>query len=362
MSLQFFVLALSQTSSIARAEDGFPLVGPSVARAVCNFPSSRLGPPVKVRLAGTDLEIGEIGDWGGDPRMVATLGEERGAPVLRGAIRGSGMQVIVDLDLRESTPLEPTRDIDRGPALILEHARLRVQGFEGQAVRVSPAVWTDPPTVKPKLPLQVALPCEDLRVARYLPADFEGDMLRAVGAEQAEEAVVHGKARLRDAPGGAIVATLPAKGGPRYVRVLERQGDQARIVITEWEGVVWRGWIAADALRPPEDGGMAGILGALGGLSAGADPVYHRCNAAVPLFVVHDGQPWPLGTLLADSAFELSGQTVGDLATIRLPSGFLSLNEGSSLAVTASVTQCPVTTVARPSSPLDGLLQGELGG
>lgn len=317
---------------------------PPLYRTVCGFGLSQVGPQSDASLPGGNVIIGQVQDRGDDGWLVASLGEESGAMVLRAAIRDAHMEAVLDLDLSpgSSSPFELTRDVQLGPLTMLEDAYLQVLGFDGRQVRISPVYWTDPSPVEPKARLEPLVPCEALRLVQHRDPDYQARIARAAGVEGAEERALLGRVRVYD-DAGKVVLILAEDYSPHVVAVTGRHGGWADVVLTDWTGLIWRGQVEEGRLVAVPDGAMGGILGGLGQDAGGEKPVYRACTQDTPLMVVVAGAPpQSLGTLFAGAPFVVSGEGSADTVNVQLPRAFFDPAEGVKLALPAAARDCPV--------------------
>lgn len=330
------------------------LVEPPLPGAVCSFAESRPGPQMEVAVLGTDVVFGTIGDWGGDPRLVARLGEDRGAPVLRVAARGGGLSLVADVDPRQQSALSLVNPIDTPTALLVAGAFLHVVGFEAGQVRVEPDLYRGS-SFQASPPFEPLLRCEDLRISEYLSPDFDDQILVAAGAKGRPEVVLPAGARFSDAPGGSPIGRLPRKAGERSAHVLETSQGWSRVALTEWAGVAWRGWVPTASLRPADEG--AGGLGMLGGLAEGNRIELRACQALMPLYAAHRGSLLTVGQVEAGTRFELRGD--GPMGSVRVafPHLWLEGRDDTPLVLPSAAGACPVVAVDSPAS-LEDVLRG----
>lgn len=165
--------------------------------------------------------------------------------------------------------------------------------------------------------------------------------LAQAGVAEAEARTVSGGARLYDAE-GRVVARLPRRRGPHPLYVTGRRDGRVDVVITEWEGYVWRGQLEERALAPQEGGG-AGGLGLLGGIvGEGSRPELRACPSDTVLLLNEGFDHWPLGTLLAGAPFEILVQDPSAGPLVRIPNGPLYLDEGYRLRLPPGAERCPI--------------------
>lgn len=323
---------------------GAALGAPPLAGAnVCSFADSSVGPGFDATVVGTRTRLGEIGAWGGDPKMRATLGTERGRPWMRIEVWGGGLSVLADVDVGQETVLSLLRTVYRDSTLIAPEAPVVVAGFDGDKVLVTPLI--EDLALQPAHGLTTTVACEDLHVGWYLDWDYDRQVERMAGLEGRERWLLRGRARLRDEPGGAVIATLRRDRAPASVAALERRDGWVKVGLAEWQGVLWRGWVREEELEGPEEpgDGALGVLGT-GGLGVSATPSLRACAEDLPLRHVNREGATVVGSVAAGTPFEVIGAGRDDLVEVRFPRLWLEAAEGTALALPAGAGTCPIFT------------------
>ena len=114
----------------------------------------------------------------------------------------------------------------------------------------------------------------------------------AAVAADVYEAPAHGLT-VRDAPGGAVVETLPPGHGPIETTGRDQTGTWSRIGLAEGDG-----WVARDALAPREVARFQGTTVPEGLICSGTEPFWSATLAADGVTLAApgvDAEDWSLG-------------------------------------------------------------------
>lgn len=161
-----------------------------------------------------------------------------------------------------------------------------------------------PDIVKPKVPLELTVPCKDTLLSRAeLPSRSGKQVFLRDGID----------VPLRSSSTGPVVAqiTTPSVRAPLDVLhdaiEIERRGGLVRILI-EGGSMQVDGWVPSNALKAP-----AAILGALGGMTgptSGTEAL--RCSHDVPVLVRRGGGIVRVGTIKAKAPIPANHDSSGD--------------------------------------------------
>lgn len=293
---------------------------PPLPQPVCGFGASTVGPPLELRLVGTDTVFASASSFGGAPTLTGTLGRgETGAAVLRAELVGSGLRIQADIP----DAMEIGRPTTTKHVVLLDGLDVPVSGFAGERVEVGVAGQD----IKPARPLVVRVACDALRVrgfgepGRYWPQRAGLALTARIVAEPRV---------LRDAPGGRVVAR--GNGEPMDAGVLETRGAWVYVAVHD-EDMVWLGWIPEKELY---QGGFLGSSG-VGGLGASAPQGYQACPDAFPLVWRDDaGHDTVVGEVDAGTPF-IVGEAVSGGVLVSFNRRWLS----GRFVLPAAAASCP---------------------
>lgn len=339
------------------------VTGATPARAsdlhtLCTWSSARWEQRATLLLPGTDLPFAEA--WQHDEvRLSGTLGLDPWLrPRFRVDLAGDGLAVSGDVDpsgdavfsLLTAVPLGRTGAMLPGSLI-----SIRGEAPDGQ-VLVGPHRWVDHVT----LGEHGVVPCEAITV-HWRPHPEEPALLAAVGFPADGPVMVLPKGRgatVRDAPGGAWVATVRARAWSLPLRVAEERDGWAHVAEAHWTGTAWQGWVRVRRLVAPAldaSDGVSGVLGALTGAASVEFPV-RRCERDAPLRAAVSGRVADVGTVRAGTPFVVAGERDGAWS-VTFPAGWFDPAEGAALLVPADPAHCAEGTWTRPGfQGLEGLL------
>jgi hypothetical protein len=264
------------------------------------------GPPFASIAGGgkTRLELLDSGDWQGARVDVEAFGV---------TVRGIADAEAIYLHFRRPTLIA---------GILVPYAYTHVAWKAAPAGRIAvtvPSLGHEGDRLRSDaIAALVEHPCSDLT-----PGNAEYEVEAAFGPmpkKRPARLLPNRRVAVSTAPSGPTAAEVSVDNDSLFIDVLETRGPSSRIEIDLGDALLV-GWVASRnvAPRPKEEGGMGGILGALGGsgddLTRGGKRT--ACDREVPLVASVDGESRTVGAIHKGTAFFVLERR-GELARIAL--------------------------------------------
>jgi len=315
---------------------------------LCWWRNARWDDRATLLVRGTQVPLARArarwsdGAWKG-ASTTAVLRRSGDSVMLEGEWTGPGAALTAQVDVGNRAVFRAWEPRRLGAAgLVLKGGYLRVKdALLGRAL-VLPSEESLAP-FQSEVPAAAELSCDVLSLSATPPV--AGDAARALVARAGfsseapeQELPPNVSVPASAVQGGPTVGLFAAKSAPVRGFVVEQREGEARLVVPTPDGVVWVGWVTAEALQKP----TSPLPEAPGEVLASAPQRdWRSCkDRELPLTIELQGRFLQVGSLQAGTPFSV-GAREGDHREVALGLDWLELSPRLQVLVPASAINCP---------------------